>query len=196
MYDKIEKICLLLTNKHLKFILMKKSIIFSLVLFSFISATSQTKSEFPYFKDDVFYTKIENGIGEQIPAKFSISSETIIKIKSTKIYQNWEKDTYTNPENVGYVKKHKSMKHIEVFLMGETMMSSKYTQMKMKNQTSYSFVKGGSGHIFVGDNDKINISFPCQSQNGYGNIIISTAYYSIIWNEEKNDQEHDIYISE
>ncbi len=87
------------------------------------------------------------------------------------------------------------MKHIEMFLMGEIMMASEFAKMKMKNETSYSFVKGGSGNIYVDENDKINVSFPCQSQNGYGNIIISKVYYSILWDHENNEPKTDIYIS-
>jgi hypothetical protein len=165
-----------------------------MLLFSFLNVYSQTTSELPYFKDNVFYSTLESGIGEKIPMPFRLTADAEMKIKETTIYQNWEKVTFSNPANEKYIEIHKSMQHFEMFLMGETFMASFYAKMKMKNGTSYSPVKGGEGMIYVNDKGEINISFPCQGQNGYGNTIISKVYYSIIWNESKKDCERSTFI--
>jgi hypothetical protein len=174
---------------------MKKLMLFVFCVLSYYTISAQNENTNPYLKENVFYVTIESGGGEQISISFTLKSDAIEKIINSKIYKEWENVTFSDPKNAGFIEKYKTMPHIDIFLMGEIRMAAFYAKMKIKNSTSFLPVKGNGGFIYVGEGDKINISFPFQAQNGYGNMIFSKAYYSIIWDETKNEKTTNCFIS-
>ena len=168
---------------------MKKLLVFSMVLVSFVSYGQVKKN---YVKDDFFYTTFESGVGETTPVKFKLGSDFLEKLPKSEIYLLWEKDTYSNPENSGYVEKNKDKTHIETYLMSCTSMASFYAKLGLKNGSSYTPIANGEGFIYVNDKGEVNFSFPFKGQNGYGNMLIATAYYTEKIKNGKIDTWHAI----
>jgi len=139
---------------------------------------------------NVFHTYLESGIGEQIPISFNI--ENIDTIKLCKVYIEWEKETFANPANAKYVADHKSMQHIEMFLMSKIEAESSVAKQSMKNSISYSPIKGSIGRVMSIKSDTIEyvfIDIPIQAQNGYGNTVMKEWRGSIEWNKLENKEE-------
>jgi hypothetical protein len=134
-------------------------------------------------KNGVFYTNLLSGVGEKVPMEFTIDSVDIINIQETELYKNWETKTFYNPENAEYLEKWKSLTHIELFLMSTTTMASIKSQFNLKNSTSYIPINGMSSITFK--DGKITVTFPMKGQNGYGNYIVSKAFYIIEWVDGK-----------
>ncbi len=139
-------------------------------------------------KNSVFYTTFQSGVGEKIPMEFSIDSSDVIKIQESEVFKNWDSVTFSNPQNAGYIEKWKSLSHIEMFLMSKTSMSSFYAKFQLKNSNSYTPINGIS-MIYCKDG-KITIVFPMKAQNGYGNYIMSKAFYTV---EFVNGKEKEFY---
>ena len=134
-------------------------------------------------KNDVFYTTFETGVGEKINMEFNVDLIVINKIQETENYKNWVKETFSNPANAGFIEKWKSLSHIEMYLMETTSIASFYARLELKNRNSYTPINGKSS---IRCNDgKITIVFPMKAQNGYGNFIISQAFYILEWVDGK-----------
>jgi hypothetical protein len=134
-------------------------------------------------KNNVFYITFETGVGEKIDMEFNVDSVSILKIQETENFKNWVTTTFSNPENAGYIEKWKYLSHIEMFLMGITNMASFYAKFELKNRSSYTPINGTS---FIRCNDgKITVVFPMKGQNGYGNFIMSQAFYVLEWVDGK-----------
>jgi len=168
---------------------MKKILIIVLMALPFVVSAQSQK----IYLDtaNVFHTYLESGIGEQVPISFKI--DNIDKIKQTTIYIEWEKETYTNPANAKYVADHKSMQHIELFLMNKIAAASSQAMQSVKNRVSYSPIKGSSvGRVNGGKVDtveQIYIIIPIQVQNGYGNTVMKEWNAFIGWNKTANKEE-------
>lgn len=134
-------------------------------------------------KNGVFMTTFETGVGEKVPMEFNIDSVDILEIQETQLYKNWDSTTFSNPANAGYIERWKSLKHIEIFLMSTTNMASFYAKYELKNKNSYTPINGTSS-IYCKDG-KITVVFPMKGQNGYGNFIMSKAFYVIEWVDGK-----------
>lgn len=137
-------------------------------------------------KNNVFYTTFETGVGEKINMEFNVDSVSIKKIQETENYKNWVTETFSNPANAGYIEKWKSLSHIEMYLMGTTSMASFYAKFELKNRNSYTPINGTSS---IRCNDgKITVVFPMKGQNGYGNFIMSKAFYVLEWVDGKEKE--------
>ena len=144
---------------------------------SLISLVSFSQEKENYIKDGFFYTKLESGVGEEILVKMSLSSDFLDKITTTEVFKKWKDETFSNPKNAGFIEKWKNQTDIETYLMSAVGMASFYAKWELKNRDSYTPVNG-KGFIYVNDKNEVNISFPIKGQNGYGNMIFATAYYS------------------
>lgn len=136
-----------------------------------------------YLKDGIFHTTFESGIGEKIKMDFVIDSVNLVKIQETEIFKNWDSTTFSNPKNAVYIETCKSLSHVEMFLMGKTTMASFYAKFQLKNTNSYTPINGNP--IIFCSSGKITIVFPMKAQNGYGNFILSKAFYSLEWVDGK-----------
>jgi hypothetical protein len=145
-----------------------------------------------YIKDGIFYTTFKSGIGEVIPVKFKLSGDFLNKIQKSEIYLLWEKETFSNPENVGYIERHKNKTHVETYLMSCTSMASFYTKLGLKNGNSYTPIADGEGFVYVNDKNEVSFSFPFKGQNGYGNMLFATSYYTEKIKDGKRDNSHFI----
>jgi hypothetical protein len=168
---------------------MKKLLVLSMVLVSFVSYGQQKEH---YIKDDYFYTTFKSGVGEMTPVKFKFGGDFLIKLEKSEAYLLWEKETYSNPENSGYVEKHKDKTHIETYLMSSTSMASFYAKFGLKNGSSYTPIPNSEGFVYVNDKGDVNFSFPFKGQNGYGNMLIATAYYTDKIKNGKRENSHFI----
>ena len=162
------------------------------LLFALVTIVSFGQVKEDYVKDDFFYTTFKSGVGETTPVKFKLGSDFLEKLPKSEIYLLWEKDTYSNPENSGYVEKNKDKTHIETYLMSCTSMASFYAKLGLKNGSSYTPIANGEGFIYVNDKGEVNFSFPFKGQNGYGNMLIATAYYTEKIKNGKRDTWHAI----
>jgi len=147
-----------------------------------------------YIKDNVFYTNLNSGVEASIPVKFKISSDFQNKILDNTIYKLWEKETYSNPKNAGYIEKWKNQSHLETYLMGITKMASECAKIDLKNGTSFSPIKDSEGFINSDEEGSIKVTFPFKAQNGYGNMIFAKAYY--IESVKNGKTEIDHFVSE
>jgi len=168
---------------------MKKLLVLTMVLVSFVSYGQQKED---YIKDGFFYTTFKSGVGETIPVKFKFGNDFLEKLPKSEVYLLWEKDTYSNPENAEYVERNKNKTHIETYLMGGTGMASFYAKFGLKNGTSYTPISNSEGFVYINDKGEVNFSFPFKGQNGYGNMLIATAYYSEKIKNGKRDRWHAI----
>lgn len=153
-----------------------KGIMIALIM-CLISLIHYGQGKTHYLKDDIFYTTFESGVGEKIKMEFNIDSNDIVKIQETELFKNWVNATFSNTENAEYIERWKSISHIEIFLMRTTSMASFYAQFELKNRNSYTPINGTS-YIYCKDGE-ITVMFPMKAQNGYGNFIISKAFYTI-----------------
>jgi len=159
---------------------------FALLFISFVSYSQND----PYLKDNVFYTTFESGVGIETKVSFSINQETLNKLDSFEVFKEYEKVTFNNPENEGYLKRWSKLSHKELFLMGNTSSASFMAKLKLKNGTSYTPIENSKGRIFfMTDNKKLVISFPFKAQNGRGDMLISNCYYTMIWDGTKTTTE-------
>ena len=130
-------------------------------------------------------------MGEEINMKFNVDSVSIKKIQETENYKNWVTETFSNPANAGYIKKWKSLSHIEMYLNHITSNASFLAKYELKNMTSYTPINGTSDIIC--EDGKITVVFPMKGQNGYGNFIMSQAFYVLEWVDGK--EEEDFFVS-
>lgn len=143
------------------------------------------------FKDGYFFTSIPNGVGQEISVKFTLSNENIELIKNHPSYKNWDSITFTNPKNADFIERHKNHTHLETYLFSTIGMASIWAKLDLKNMKSFTPIENSKGLIYCKEN-KINISFPFQAQNGYGNMIFMEAYYSVKFENGKNVESHFI----
>lgn len=166
----------------------------TILCFSFIFFTSLT---FGQTKDNViidnyFYTTLESGVGEKVQLKFKLGSNAIDSIKGSQLFNIWESTTFSNPENKKWIERYKNMEHLNLFLMGECEMASFYAKLGLKNSSSYTLIPNSEGFIYYNDKSQMVISFPFKGQNGYGNLIISKAFYSSFIENGKPKNSHFI----
>jgi hypothetical protein len=142
-------------------------------------------------KDGYFTTKIKSGVGQEIVVKFAISNENLELIKNHQSFKTWDSITFNNPKNADFIAQHKSHPHVETYLYSTIGMASIWAKLDLKNMQSFTPILNSEGLIYCKE-DKINISFPFQAQNGYGNMIFMKAYYSVKFENGKNVETHFI----
>ena len=162
------------------------------LLFALVTIVSFGQVKEDYVKDGFFYTTFKSGVGEVIPVKFKLGSDFLEKLPTTENYILWEKDMYSNPENSKAVELNKNKTHIETYLSSCTWMASFYAKLGLKNGGSYTPISNGEGFIYVNDKGEVSFSFPFKGQNGYGNMLIATAYYTEKMKNGKRDSWHGI----
>jgi hypothetical protein len=128
--------------------------------------------------DNFFYTTLKSGVGEEVQLKFKFGANAIDSIKNSELFKIWESSTFSNPKNEKFITLHKGMDHLNIFLMSECEMASFYAKFELKNQSSYTLLPNSEGFIYFNDKSKMVITFPFKSQNGYGNLIFSKAFYT------------------
>lgn len=158
---------------------MKK--IFLLFLFLSYSAFSQSIK----IENGIFYTIIENGIGQNKKVKFKISKETVAKIKLTDNYK-------TTLNDKSFLKANKEKRKISdplvVHLYGTVNGAVLSTTRRVKNKISFDFVENTTGEISFDENNELIIKFYFKSKNDIGNEITSLCKY--------NDKTNEVYISD
>jgi hypothetical protein len=169
---------------------MKKVSMALLFALTTIVSFGQVKED--YVKDDYFYTTLKSGVGEITPVKFKLGSDFLEKLPKSENYILWEKDMYSNPENAKAVELNKDKTHIEAYLSSCTWMASFYAKLGLKNGSSYTPIANSEGFIYVNDKGEVSFSFPFKGQNGYGNMLIATAYYTEKIKNGKRDSWHGI----
>ena len=142
--------------------------------------------------DNFFYTTLKSGVGEEVQLKFKFGTNAVDSIKNSELFKIWETTTFSDPKNEGYIKMHKDMDHLNLFLMSQCSMASFYAKLGLKNTSSYTLIPNSEGFIYFNDKSKMVISFPFKGQNGYGNLIISTAYYTSFIENGKSKNTHFI----
>jgi hypothetical protein len=168
---------------------MKKLLVFSMVLASFVSYGQ----DIPKIENGFLTVTLENGVGVEQKVKFSISDDDYNKIKSSDLFKKWKETTWSNPANAGFIEYHKKWDDVITYLEGN-ITSCKFTLkiLKLKNGNSLEFIEGAKGMIYLSDNGGIRISFPFKAQNGYGNSIVGKTIYSI--DMKNGEQKTDCYV--
>jgi hypothetical protein len=148
----------------------------------------------PIYNGEYFYTTLENGVGVEQKLKFTLSKDDYEKIKNSDLFKQWKQITWSNPKNEGYIQHHKGWDEVLMYLNGE-ITSCKFTLkfIKLKNGNSLKFIEGSKGMIYLSDDGGIRISFPFESQNGYGNNIVGKTIYSIDMKNGKEETECYVY---
>jgi hypothetical protein len=167
---------------------MKKLLL--LPFFNLIALFSFSQEKENYIKDNYFYTNIKSGIEENIPVKFKLGLDFQNKILENTIYKLWENETFSNPNNAGYIEKWKNQTHLETYLMGIADMAAFYAKLELKNGGSFTPLKDAEGFIYSNDEGSINLTFPFKAQNGYGNMIFSKGYYIESLKDGKKETKH------
>ena len=162
------------------------------LLFALVTIVSFGQVKEDYVKDGFFYTTFKSGVGETTPIKFKFGNDFLEKLQKSEVYLLWEKETFSNPENASYIERNKDKTHIETYLMSGTGMASFYAKLGLKNGTSYTPISNSEGFVYINDKGEVNFSFPFKGQNGYGNMLIATAYYSEKIKNGKRDRWHAI----
>jgi len=140
-------------------------------------------------KDGYFTTTIKSGVGQDVILKFVISDENIELVKNHESFKNWDSLTFNNPKNADYIEFHKNRSHLETYLFSKISMASFWIKYDLKNKQSFTPIQNSEGFIYC-DENKINISFPFQAQNGYGNMIVMKGYFSIQFENGKDVETH------
>lgn len=143
-----------------------------------LKTKAETVTKENYISDDVFFTKLESGVGEIVPVKFKLSSDLSATISSNKIFQEWDSTTYSNPKNAKFVEKWKNQTHLETYLIGITKMAGEMAKIDLKNGTSFSPIADSQGFINIMDDGSISVTLPFKAQNGNGNMVFAKAYYT------------------
>jgi len=148
---------------------MKKVVlVLTLVFASFVSFSQQKEDS---IKNDVFYTSFKSGAGEKIPVNFAFPKDFLEKLQKSEVYLLWKERVLSNPKNV-------DTPTVELYLKICTWTASFYAKLGLKNSTSYTPIANSEGFIYINDKGEVNFSFPYKAQNGYGNMIISKAFYT------------------
>ena len=168
---------------------MKKLLVFSMLLVSFVSY-GQIKQ--PKYDGDYLYITLENGVGVDRSLKFSLDKKEYEKIKSSDLYNQWKKTTWSNPEDKGYVTEHKGWDEVIMYVESQITMSKFYVGFEIKNKNSLDFIDGSKGMVYLTDDKKISISYPLKASNGYGNSIIGKTIFLVELKD--GDEKHKCYV--
>ena len=171
---------------------MKKLLFITAVLVSIVSFGQKKEHSFTLktapsgIKYGVFSTKMENGIGVKMPISFKVID--IQEVKNTNVYKAFA-DGYVTDKNYQAECKALGLDVFGAFLLESTQISGVTVKYEFKNKASFTLIKDAEGSVYAMSPDEVVFSFPCQAQNGYGNMIYNTAYFSVKLVNNKLDYE-------
>lgn len=160
---------------------MKKIYLIVLILFLiFINcfAINIYSQEYIY-ENEILYVNHENGVKVENELIFSLSETSYENIKNSNVFIQWQEITFSNPNNEGYINKHKDWDKVILFLNSKIRMSIFHIRMKIKNPNSLEFIDKSKGNIYLNNKNEIIISYNFKCQNLYGNFIINQCIYSV-----------------
>lgn len=157
---------------------MKK--IFLLILLITYSVFSQSIK----IENGIFYTIIENGVGQNKKVKFNLTKETAVKIKLTDNYKATLQDKNFLKINK---EKRKLSDPLVVHLYGTVNSAVISATQRLKNKISFDFVENMIGEIIFDEKNELIVKFYFKSKNDIGNEITSSCRY--------NDHTNEAYIS-
>ena len=144
------------------------------------------------YENEVLVTKQKTGARVEKDMVFSLSNKNYDNIKNSELFIKWKEKTFSNPENEGFINKHKDWDKVILYIESQIRMSLFYVKMKLKNGNSLDFIDGSKGMIYLNEKGEIIISYNFKAQNGYGNYINSECIYSI--SLQDGEEKTDCYI--
>lgn len=145
---------------------MRKLLLLIAVCFTGLSYTQEIK-----LVDNKFTTQIMDGANELKTISFTISQETIDKIKSSETYSKTAADTEFLKKNF---EKRGISDPLVVHLFSKTNGAAFGTKHALQNPTSFSIVPDKEGMIYY-SSAGLTISFLIQGKNNEGKTITATS---------------------
>lgn len=151
-----------------------KKIILTLVI-SVSSLVLKAQEKYYSYTDGTFTITIENGLDIKKQVSFSLSEKDIEKIKETENFKINKEDDVIK------------------YVWSNTISAVYRAKYQLTHINSFDFIDDNKGMIYVTDDGKLNISYKFKAQNGFGNYIYSTCYYTAYAKRGKEKIECNIY---
>ena len=151
-------------------------LIFTWALLASFFATAQVELK---RDSSLFYTTVSNGLGVEVPLKFSIAAGTLDSVLASASYQRTQADTTFLREAA---KRYHTTDTLALHLMSKVNSANYSVRSSLKNQASLQIPAQQVGLIFwaqplLRSKGGFRISYTIQAQNGYGNMIFMEASY-------------------
>ncbi|MBL7847519.1 MAG: hypothetical protein JNL40_08635 [Cyclobacteriaceae bacterium] len=154
---------------------MKKTILLTFTILFNVSAYSQNIK----IENEMFYTEVENGVHQTRKANFSITKETLSKIKLSDSYKMFLTDTVFLKTNLAKRKiSDPAAAYLYSQVNGAVLMTKYMISLNLKNGLTFDFIEDSVGDIYFNDQSELIVRFYFKSKNDLGNEILSESNYN------------------
>ena len=166
---------------------MKTTKIFTTLIVLMISFLSFSQKPTYNYENEVLKVSHDNGARVKKEISFTLKKNSYDAINNSELFKNWKSKTFSDTNNRVYIQNHKDWDTVIMYVNSSIRMCLFSTKMKLKNSSSFDFIEGSVGIIYVNDKNEIVISSNFLAQNGYGNPVTSKVIYSIFMKEGKEE---------